>query len=150
MSLPEPAYLQKLGEVVYRVSGIEWLVLSDLNGLNPPLSGFDIGALSGKTTRQIADLLRTVELSDQPEQVANFVAESIAYLTEISHDRNHLLHARPATEVLQDGASNQRLYRWRMNDAQSDAFFVTDAWVEGLIERLDQIIHNLTAIRPGP
>jgi hypothetical protein len=52
--LPDRGYLALIGELAYRVSYLEWLVIGDLGNVLPRPAGIDAPSLLGKSTGQIA------------------------------------------------------------------------------------------------
>lgn len=143
-----PDYLALLGDLAYRVSGLEWLVLGDLGNIIPRPTGIDVPTLMGKTTGQIAGAVRAAALNwdEEPELRAfgNLAAEA---LTDVSARRNHVLHARPATT--DEGIQMLLRDRWQQN-GQRDLFWITPEFLReqiATVERWHQRVVDVRLIR---
>lgn len=143
--LPDRDYLALIGELAYRVSYLEWLVIGDLANALPCPPGIDAPALMGKSTGQIAGAVAGAATGwdDEPElkQFGSLAAEA---LSDVSQRRNHVLHARPATT----GAGEQMLLRdrWQSN-GQRDSFLITPEYLREQIAAVEEWTGRLSAIR---
>lgn len=126
----DPEYTQLLGDVVYAVSGLEWRVLGDLASVQPPLAGFDIKKFVGLTTNAIgrAALKLSEDLEDDPE-MSRFLSTAAEAVADVAQRRNHVLHARPAT----DPQGQQRLLRLRWFDDKPINFWIDEEYLHGLL-----------------
>ena len=90
-------YLELLGHLVYRVSGLEHLALGDLNAAQPAIAGLDMADLMGRTTtgmgRRLDQLAPTWTSRPAVHAFATLAAQA---LIDTGQRRNDVLHARPA------------------------------------------------------
>lgn len=146
-ALPDAAYLEAIGRHAYLVSSLEWSVLGDLPHLPGLPAGLTVEALAGETTGRIAKALRTAAPLVRDKRTRRWLEAGAEALEDASEQRNHLLHARPAT----DSEGRQRLYRWRRRTTKggtvTDAFFITDEWLVEQEHRLDAAGVRLGALR---
>src|SRR5689334_16220483 len=94
VSTPSQDYLTKVGELVFLVGSLEWLVLGELpsrKSVLPP--ELQIERMAGRSTGQIArDLTNHADaVADQPFR--DFLLAAVDPLTEAAERRNHVLHA---------------------------------------------------------
>jgi len=144
VALPESEYLQRVGEVAYAASYLEWTLLGDLNRLSDRLpDDFSLDALEPKTmgggisgmTKQAA------EQCGDPE-IRCYLETTARALDVVKIVRNDVLHAHPAT-MSPDGT--QRLYRIGNNGQR---FWIDDEWLDRKMEEVDQAIKDVNAARP--
>lgn len=97
---PSREYLAKIGELAYRVSQLEWLIIDDIRLATTSIDAID---LHGLPTGAIGRALETAvpELTGRPN-VQHFVATSARALANVAARRNTVLHARPGTTALGD------------------------------------------------
>lgn len=120
VDVPSADYLAKLGEVVYRVSDLEWAALDDPHANHRLI---DFSELYKRSTGQIAEALaRVASEIDQGEPQGHFLHVASRALQDIAPMRNRILHARP--EVMPDGSVC-------LLHLRSDASGVTEfAWID--------------------
>lgn len=139
---PGDAYLQRIGELAYGVSSLEWTLLGDLHRLSAHLpTDLTVANLAGRTTGGIAQRLRAAVPSVAHGATALYLSTGADALAEVSEIRNAVLHARPATI---DG--QQRLYRWRSRP--SEAYAITDEWLDENLRRIAELSRAVRAVRP--
>ncbi|MFI5490480.1 hypothetical protein [Micromonospora echinaurantiaca] len=146
MTLPEPAYLLKIGIFSYAVSSLEWTALGDLSRLASVLpKTLTVDRLSARTTGQIANELADATPKINDVAVRAYVEALATALTVVAKRRNDLLHARPATV---DG--EQRLYRWYRNPKTGEvtSFAITDSWLDEQLSLIDRHSNLVSALRP--
>lgn len=138
---PGPEYAQMLGETLYQMAGLEWMVIEVIQRLDPATS---IEMLAGLTTSGIADQLKSkvdkaTVLEPARHDELRAIADDYADLPIV---RNDIVHARPATAP--DG--RQMLYRWAPNKS---AFigFVADELLDRLLVDLRDVSRRLDAAR---
>ena len=132
-SLPDGAYLERIGTVAYLTSSVEWTILGDIPRLGdrlPPT--INLNDLAGKTTGKIGRLLSRYAPQVAEPGLAAYLTAAGDALTEIADMRNTVLHARPATQP--DG--RQRLYRWLPSGS---SLFVIDEVLDRMIGRIDEL-----------
>jgi hypothetical protein len=140
---PEDSYLAKVGRLAYAVSGLEWLVLGDLPGLQARLpSELTVTALAGQTTGAIARRIAEARPDVHDSELQRWLSVSARCLHLAAEIRSHVLHARPATIE-----GRQRLYRWRIGREVADTFAITDEWLDEQLFRLDSFSRELNAAR---
>jgi hypothetical protein len=99
--------------------------------------------LAGQPTGKIASHLQAAVPAITTPEVRAFIAEAASALAAVRAERNHLLHARPATI---DG--KQRLYRWKLGGAPA-TFVIADEWIDQRLAEIDECIRKVSALR-GP
>lgn len=107
---PDDDYLVRLGKLVYAVGYLEWLSLGDLPGLKGLPRSLSLAALEGLTTRDIAKrLMDSDELAKvRASAVRDWLREAGQHLLEVGDKRNNVLHARPASHLVEDPRLNRR------------------------------------------
>lgn len=109
VTLPEPEYLQRVGEVAYVTSSLEWTLLGDLKRLSDRLSGdFSLDALEQKTMGRISGMTKQAAEQCGDPEIRRYIETTARALDVVKNVRNDVLHAHPAT-MSPDGM--QRLYR---------------------------------------
>lgn len=143
ISVPDDAYLRRIGLAAYLVSALEGLLIFDLpqweNAVPAELS---VDQLAGKTTHAVGKLLIKHAPRCTDENLSAYLATGGQALLEISDERNAMLHARPAT----DEGRQQRLYRWR----PPDTYFISDEWLDDFARRIDTLKLEVMMLRPPP
>lgn len=142
--LPEDDYLRAIGELAYRVSSLEWSILGDMKALGVPPEELDVNDLIGRTTGRIARELRASakHWDDRPALQA-WALRAAEALGAIAKRRNHVLHARPAT----DPEGRQRLYRMVRDGARLEAFWITDEFLAIQNEAAEAAARYLNELR---
>lgn len=143
--LPDPTYVRLLGELAYRVSALEHLVIGDLGNILPRPAGLDAASLLGRTTWQIGDDVGAAAVrNDDEPAVQAFCELAEAALKDVSERRNHVLHARPATT--DDG--QQMLLRDRFTrHGKRDLFWITPEFLVEQIAAVDDWHRQLEKLR---
>lgn len=143
VALPESDYLQRIGEVAYVASSLEWTLLGDLDRLSNHLpDNFSLDVLERKTMGRISGMTKqAVEQCVDPEMRCYLEATARA-LDVVKNVRNDVLHAYPAT-MSSDGT--QRLYRLGNNGQR---FWIDDEWLNRKMEEVNQAIKDMNAVRP--
>lgn len=143
VALPEPDYLQRIGEVAYVASSLEWTLLGDLNRLSDRLpDDFSLDVLEQKTMGRISSMTKqAAEQCGNPE-IRRYLETTARALNVVKNVRNDVLHAHPAT-MSPDGT--QRLYRLGANGRR---FWIDDEWLDRKMEEVDQAIKDVNAVRP--
>lgn len=141
---PAPSYFQKLGEVSYEISGLEWLVIEVIRRLDPSVSISDLSAMTaGGIAEQLISKVATNRLgvldSEQQRQLASMAAEFDA----LRWLRNDVIHARPATTP--DG--RQRLYRWAPAMNPPTTRWIDDDFLDELLPRIKALSYRVSACR---
>ena len=143
VALPEPEYLQRIGEVAYAASSLEWTLLGDLNRLSDRLPGdFSLDALEQKTMGRISSMTKQAAEQCADPEVRYYLETTARALDVVKGVRNDVLHARPAT---MSPGEKQRLYRLGANGRR---FWVDDEWLDRKMEEVDQAIKDVNAARP--
>ncbi|MBA3490016.1 MAG: hypothetical protein H0T78_10855 [Longispora sp.] len=134
--LPEAEYLARLGHLVYLVSYLEGLVLSDLPALagNIP-DGLTAVQLSEQTTGGIGKLLSAWAKHVPDPAIRAYLDSGGAALSKVAPKRNATLHSRPTS----DEHGRSRLYRWRA----SQEFFIDEEWLDSQIAFVTQKISEV-------
>ena len=143
VTLPEPEYLQRVGEMAYAASYLEWTLLGDLNRLSDRLpDDFSLDALEQKTMGCISSMTKqAAEYCTNPE-IRCYLETTARALDVIKGVRNDVLHARPAT---MSPGEKQRLYR---AGANGQRFWIDDEWLDRKLDEVDQAIKGVNAVRP--
>lgn len=143
VALPEPDYLQRIGEVAYVASSLEWMLLGDLNRLSDRLPDeFSLDVLEKKTMGRISSMTKQAAEQCRDPEIRRYLETSARALDVVKNVRNDVLHAHPAT-MSPDGT--QRLYRIGNNGQR---FWIDDEWLNRKIEEVDQAIKDVNAVRP--
>lgn len=144
--LPDRDYLALIGELAYRVSYLEWLVIGDLANSLPRPTGVDAPSLMGKSTGQIAGAVaRAAQGWDEDPELKRFGELAADALGDVSQRRNHVLHARPATT--ERGEQMLLRDRWQSN-GQRDNFWITHEYLREQIAAVKDWTGRLNVIRP--
>ena len=143
VALPEPDYLQRIGEVAYVASSLEWTLLGDLNRLSDRLpDDFSLDVLEQKTMGRISSMTKqAAEQCGNPE-IRRYLETTARALDVVKNVRNDVLHAHPAT-MSPDGT--QCLYRLGANGQR---FWIDDEWLDRKMGEVDQAIKGVNAVRP--
>jgi hypothetical protein len=143
--LPDRDYLALIGELAYRVSYLEWLVLGDLGNALPRPTGIDVPSLMGKSTGQIAGAVAQAARGWGEElELLRFGELAAEALGDVSQRRNHVLHARPATTEV--GKQMLLRDRWKGN-GQRENFWITPEYLREQIAAVEDWTSRLQAIR---
>lgn len=145
---PGSDYLEGLGELVYAVGSLEWLLLGDLDkhrSVLPPT--LTVESLAGETTVTIANRIRDAVPAIADPVVGEFYERGAAALLEVGELRNAVLHSRPAT--MPDEAGSQRLYRWRLAKGAKpmEAFWIDDGHLDRTLRRITQLNEEVNDLR---
>lgn len=136
-------YLKHIGQIVYSIGYLEWLLLGDIASSNNVPMELSVENLSTKTTKQIANVLKKISAEDiENDQFRAWLARGGEYLAEIAELRNDILHARPATH--ENGS--QMLYRWTARS--NEQFFIDQSKLEELNQFINNAMVELNADRP--
>lgn len=140
-ALPEARYLSLVGQLVYEVGSIEWLILGDIAGeLNRQGRSNELAKLAGSPTSRLGQRLQAIAATlGAYEPLA---CKGGAILVEVAGLRNAVLHARPAT----DSDGSQRLYRWA--PTKEEPFIVSVDELEGRIRQVGEWSSELEKLRP--
>ena len=125
---PDNNYLSKLGLAHYAIQGTTWNVVYALHYT----TGEGVGALAVLGQRTLAKRLKKV-WKDDPELLK--LARSFH---ELLDERNHIVHAHPATCSTEGGTgpTSQRLYRWDVGeDRTGETSWVTTGRLDRFAER---------------
>ena len=143
VALPESEYLQRVGEVAYAASYLEWTLLGDLNRLSDRLpDDFSLDALEQKTMGRISSMTKQAAEQCGDPEIRCYLETTARALDVVKNVRNDVLHAHPAT-MSPDG--KQRLYRLGANGRR---FWIDDEWLDRKMEEVDQAIKDVNAVRP--
>lgn len=143
VALPEPDYLQRIGEVAYVASSLEWTLLGDLNRLSDRLpDDFSLDVLEQKTMGRISSMTKQVAEQCGNPEIRRYLETTARALDVVKNVRNDVLHAHPVT-MSPDGT--QRLYRLGNNGQR---FWIDDEWLNRKMEEVDQAIKDVNAVRP--
>lgn len=145
--LPEPEYLDLIGELAYKVSYLEWGVIGDLAAARDQgvITTEQVRDMQAATTAGIARQLRDVAGTwhGRPKLTA-WAQRAAAALEDAAEQRNHVLHARPATD--EDG--RQRLLRDRTRrDGTRDLFWITSEFLREQVRVIDEHLNELEPMR---
>lgn len=139
---PGDAYLVRLGELVYQIASLEGQLISDIPRLSKALpDSFGTGELLTGTTRRIGQKLLGVAPKATDTKVQNYLKSGGHALLAAGDLRNHILHARPAT----DGNNNQRLHR----NTGTKWFWIDDDYLDFALEEIANRIDRLNESRPS-
>lgn len=129
---PSRDYLAKIGELAFKVSQLEWVIIDDIRLASTSVDAINLYELpTGAIGRALEAAVP--ELSGRPN-VQHFVATSAKALLNVATRRNTVLHARPATTRSED----VRLLKLRVGKADD----AEGVWVDDLF--LDK---QLAAVR---
>ena len=143
VALPESEYLQRVGEVAYAASYLEWTLLGDLNRLSDRLSDdFSLDALEQKTLGRIFSMTKQAAAQCGDSEMRCYLEATARALDVVKNVRNDVLHARPAT---MSPDRKQRLYRLGANGRR---FWIDDEWLDRKMEEVDQAIKDVNTVRP--
>ena len=122
---PSRDYLAKIGELAYRVSQLEWLIIDDIRLASTSIDAVKLHELP---TGAIGRTLEAVvpELKGRPN-VQHFVATAAKALLNVATRRNTILHARPGTTR----SGHDTLLKLRVGKTGDvDAVWVDDAFLD--------------------
>jgi hypothetical protein len=143
---PDEAYLQLLGEFTFWVAHLEWTVLGDLAASANNVPGIDVVALLGDTTNGIAkQLQRMIPTWSEAPKLTAWATLAVEALTDAARRRNHVLHARPATND-----DDQRIllrHRWVGPERSVERFWVTKDYLREQIATIKQWDAQLEPLR---
>jgi hypothetical protein len=150
---PEVEYVHKVGQVVFLVAYVEGMLIHDLPRFQIQKSAppeLDLLKVTGMTTRNLGEYIAAHAPKCTDPVVAAYLLAGGRALVEIAPQRNGMLHARPAEDG-DDPNHPLRLLRWRVEGARpedSEVFMISHDWLDRLIERIDDIVGELSEIRP--
>jgi hypothetical protein len=148
-SLPEPEYLQQIGEIAYATSSLEWTLLGDISRLNKHLSSdFSLESLEGSTTGQIARKTMEEAKKTDDNQISLYLRTAGKALKEVAEIRNDVFHSRPAT----DKKEKQRLLRSEIGSDRKptgERFWIDDKWLEQKKGVLKEAFDAVNQVRPS-
>ena len=143
VALPEPDYLQRIGEVAYVASSLEWTLLGDLNRLSDRLPDyFSLDVLEQKTMGRISSMTKQAAEQCGDPEIRRYLETTARALDVVKNVRNDVLHAHPVT-MSPDGT--QHLYRLGANGQR---FWIDDEWLDRKMKEVDQAIKDVNAVRP--
>ena len=125
---PDDGYLSKLGLAHYAIQGTTWNVVYALHYA----TGERVADLAVLSQRQLAKQLKRTWKDDQRLLQ---LARSFHTLLD---ERNHIVHAHPATCSGQSGTgpTSQRLYRWDVGEGRTgETSWVTAARLGGFADQ---------------
>lgn len=151
IALPEVEYLQRIGEIAYTASYIEWTLLGDIPRLKDRLpDSFCLDTLEPKTTGGIAKQAEAAASQCRDNAVRSYLEVMGRALSAIAGIRNDVLHARPATDDTK-GRNQQRLYRVKVDPKlklTKDRFWINDDWLDTQVDTINEILDQINAVRP--
>jgi hypothetical protein len=116
-------------------------MLGDLPGLASALpESLRLEDLAGETTGVIGRRLAEATVDDPALKA--WLTRGGEALQAVAGRRSSVLHARPAT----DEEGRQRLYRWDATRRQ--AFWVTDEYLDELVEDIGKLMRSIDELRP--
>jgi hypothetical protein len=129
--IPSADYLVKLGELVYRVSELEWAALDDPHANHPLI---DSSQLFGRSTGQIAIALADVSTRfDKSGPQGHFLRVASMALKDVAFIRNRILHSRPGIRA--DGGVC--LLHLRVNGSGvTESAWIDESYVEHALSRI--------------
>jgi hypothetical protein len=138
---PGDDYLVRIGELVYRISSLEGQLIWDIPRLSKALpDSFGTGELLTSTTRGIGQQLLDVAPKVTDASVQEYLKFGGFALRTAGELRNHILHARPAT----DGHNKQRLHR----NTGSKWFWIDDEYLDFALDEITSLVARLDEKRP--
>jgi hypothetical protein len=139
---PGDEYLVRIGELVYRISSLEGQLIWDIPRLSRALpDSFGTGELLTSTTRGIGQRLLDVAPKATDERVRDYLKFGGFALRTAGELRNHILHARPAT----DEDNNQRLHR----NTGSKWFWIDDEYLDFALDQIADLVTQVNQERPS-
>jgi hypothetical protein len=150
---PEVEYVHKVGQVVFLVAYVEGMLIHDLPRFQIQKSAppeLDLLKVTGMTTRNLGEYIAAHAPKCTDPVVAAYLLAGGRALVEIAPQRNGMLHAQPAEDG-DDPNHPLRLLRWRVEGARpedSEVFMISHDWLDRLTERIDDIVGELSEIRP--
>ncbi|QUL78046.1 hypothetical protein [Brevibacterium sp. SMBL_HHYL_HB1] len=147
VSLPDKAYVQKIGALAYAVSSLEWKLLGDLNRLANRLpENLTLKVLEPITTGGIAKRISKAAANTKDVEVRNYLTVASDALKRAAELRNDLLHARPATHPTE----GQRLHRAEVVDRATTGhrFWIDNAWFDNSFAELNALSAKVNRVRP--
>ena len=143
VALPEPEYLQRIGEIAYAVSSLEWTLLGDLNRLSDRLPGdFSLDVLETKTMGRISSMTKQAAEQCTDLEMRCYLESTARAIDVVKGVRNDVLHARPAT---MSTGEKQRLYRAGANGRR---FWIDDEWLDRKLDEVSHAIDDMNSARP--
>ena len=136
---PDNDYLSKLGFAHYTIQGTTWNVVYALHYA----TGERVGDLAVSSQRRLATQLKKVWGHDP----------KLLKLAKIFHqlldERNHIVHAHPATRSTTGntgGPRSQRLFRWDVGEGRTgETSWVTEARLDRFTERALALASDIQA-----
>lgn len=155
LQIPDAGFLRRIGLVVFLVSELEGLLITDLVRFHPVLPPrLDFATMegmrvTGMTTTQMGKYFVDHALQSTDPQVAEYYRAGGEALVEIGPKRNAMLHARPGVDG-HDPAQKLRLIRWRIGtETQNESHMISDEWLDELTQRIQKLRREVVAIRPS-
>lgn len=146
VGLPEDKYLQRIGEIAYAASYIEWTLLGDIPRLQDRLpDDFCLEKLESKTTGSIAKAAQEAAKQCQDGEVRAYLEVMGKALSTMAEIRNDVLHARPATYDTTSGT--QRLFRAKVDTTRKPPASASGSTRSGLMNRWIGLIKHLMISR---
>lgn len=150
VGLPEDKYLQRIGEIAYAASYIEWTLLGDIPRLQDRLpDDFCLEKLESKTTGSIAKAAQEAAKQCQDGEVRAYLEVMGKALSTMAEIRNDVLHARPATYDTTSGT--QRLFRAKVDTTRKptgERIWIDEKWLDEQVDRINQALDDIEAVRP--
>jgi hypothetical protein len=122
---PDAAYLQMLGRAAYTWAYAEWTVLYAIRWATGEDLAAHVGRTGGVIVAKFEAIVRAAGVSEEVQRGASD-------LVVLSHRRNDLMHARPATV-----SGQQRLYRWDPRNARATPGPIEYAHLEDFVRALE-------------
>ena len=149
ISLPEPEYLEQIGDIAYAASSLEWTLLGDITRMKNHFgSDFSLENLEGQTAGIIARMALEEAEKINDGQIKRYLHTIGKALKEVADIRNDVLHARPAT----DAEQKQRLYRAEVGSDRKPTgkrFWIDDDWLEQKRCVLNEVLDTVNQVRPS-
>ncbi|MBG0741396.1 hypothetical protein IV500_18700 [Paeniglutamicibacter antarcticus] len=142
VTLPEPSYLDRISEVAYTISSMEWTILGDLQRLVTDLPDtLSIDRLEPEMTSGIATQIKAATTDMAGGSTKMYLVAVYRALSAAAEIRNDVLHARPDTHP----SGCQRLMRAETTNRQTTSvrFWIDDECFDEAIVKLNNL---LTAI----
>jgi hypothetical protein len=132
----------RLGELVYQISTLEGLLIWDIPRLSKALpDSFGTRGLLKATTRSIGQQLIDVSSKATDDVVREYLRFGGSVLLSAGESRNHILHARPAT----DENNIQRLHR----NTGDKWFWIDDTYLDFALDQVATDMDRLNEKRPS-
>ncbi len=154
LQIPDAGFLRRIGLVVFLVSELEGLLITDLvrfHSVLPPKLDFatmEGMRVTGMTTTQMGKYFLDHAPDSTDPRVAEYYRAGGEALSEIGPKRNAMLHARPGVDG-DDPEQKLRLIRWRIgSESQNETHMISDEWLDDLVDRLRDLRGRVLSARP--